>query len=217
MEKKIKRGKFFTCTVLYDILSSVLCIYQASWCLYSSLWYYFMIFFPQLSFIYNLSGKSLTRFIIMILLYDIFFLRSLYLSGKLVTVFIIMALLSLWYYFLSFLYLSGVGDSVHTSCMIFFPQFSVFIRQVGDSADHYGIISFVIFFPQFSVFVRQVGDSTHQYGITYFMIFFPQLNVFIRQFGYSVHHYIITYLLIFFPQSGSKLEGDWGEILTLMK
>ena len=62
-----------------------------------------LIFFPQFPVFIRQVSDSVHHYNITLWY---FFLSSLYLSGKLVTIFIIMALLSLWYYFLSSLHLS---------------------------------------------------------------------------------------------------------------
>ena len=134
-----------------------------------------------------LSGKLVTRFIIMVLLpLWYFFLSSLFLWDKLVTLLILMVLLILLYSFLSSLYLYQASWWLYSSFWYYllydiFPQFSVLNRQVVDSTHHYGITLFMKLFPQFSVFIRQVGDSTQHYGITCFLILFPQFSVFIEK------------------------------------
>ena len=56
---------------------------------------------------------------------------------------------------------------------------------------HSGITYFMIFFPQFSVFIRQVGDSVHHYGITLWYYFLSSLYL----SGKMVTLFIITVLL----------------------
>ena len=166
--------------LLYDILSSVLCIYPASWWLHSSLCYYFMIFFPQFSVFIRQVGDSVHRY--GITYFMIFFPQISAFITKLVTQFIIISYL-----------------------MIFFAQFSVFIRKVGDYIHHYGITLWYSFLSSLylsgkllSLFIIMVLLYDILSSVLciyqeswwlcsslwyYYMIFFPQFSVFIRQVG----------------------------------
>ena len=129
-------------------------------------WYFF------LSSLY-LSGKLVTVFIIMALLsLWYYFLSSLYYSGKLVTLFIIMVFLTLWYSFLSSLYLSGKLVALFIIMVLIYDSLSSVLCIYQASwwlYNYYRITYFMIFFPQFPVFIRQVGDSVHHYG--YYLLY----------------------------------------------
>ena len=161
-----------------------------------------MMFFPQFSVFIRQFGDSVHHYAITSCM--VFFLISLFLSDKLVTLHSIIVLLTLWYSFHSSLYLYQASWWLGSSlCYYFlydiFPHFSVFIRQVGDSAQHYSITYFMIFFPQFSVFIRQVGASVHHYGITLWYSFLTSLYLsgkLVTLFIFMVLFYDILFSLL---------------------
>ena len=182
-----------------------------------------MIFFPQLPVFIRQVGDSVHHYDIT-LWYS--FLSSLYLSGKSVTPFIIMVLLTLWYSFLSGKRGGSVVEcrtperevrgSKPTAAVLcpwarhFTPRKYWLITQEAMAPSRYDwkIVDWDVKpqhnqptnFPQFSAFIMQIEDSIHHYDITLWY-FFPQFSVFIRQVGDCIHHYGITFFIYFFLSS----------------